>query len=132
MALRFGGGTAPGGEGSDAQDADGPAQGQGDDLSGAHFAGAFDDALAVDANMALLDQRLRRGAAFDEPDAMQEAIDPHGVSEDVLTLSVSKGPARRFDRLSVSALEAGHPFFNPAKAAKALPGRAGSARWCGR
>jgi hypothetical protein len=30
--------------------------------------------------MALLHQSLGRGAAFDDPDAVQEAIDPHSVS----------------------------------------------------
>ena len=77
MAKRFGRGPAPDGEGGDAEDADRAAQGEGDDLSGADFLGAFEDALAVDADVSGVDQRLRGGAASDEPDAVEEAIDPH-------------------------------------------------------
>ena len=38
------------------------------------------DALAVDADMALLDQRLGQGAALHQPDAMQIAVDPQRLS----------------------------------------------------
>jgi len=80
MALCFDRGTAPRGEGDDAQDADRPAQRQGDDLSGAHFLGALEDAFAVDANMPFMEKRLRSAAALDQPDGVKEAIDPHRFS----------------------------------------------------
>ena len=77
MALRFGRWAAPGGEGGDAEDADRAAQGEGNDLPGTHFLGAFEDALAVDADVPGMDQSLRKRAALRQPDAVQITIDPH-------------------------------------------------------
>ena len=37
----------------------------------------FSDALAVDADVALFDERLGERAAFGQADAVQEAVDPH-------------------------------------------------------
>ena len=74
MALRLGGGTTPRGERGDAKDADRPAQRQGDHLPGAHVLGAFEHALAVDADVPVMNQCLRAGAALDQPNAVEEAI----------------------------------------------------------
>jgi hypothetical protein len=69
---------------------------QGDDAPDPHRFARLRDALAVDAGHALPDDRLRQRTAFYQPDAVEVAIDPQGY---------------RFGA------------FNPASAAKALPGR---------
>ena len=68
-------GTAPFGQGEHAKDADRAAQGERDDLSRAHFLSRFEHPLAVDPDVALVDQRLGEGAAFDQPDAVEIAVD---------------------------------------------------------
>jgi len=73
---RLGGGAAALGEGEDAEDADRAAQGQRDDLAFAHLLGRFEHALAVDPDMALIDQGLGQGATLDQPDAVEIAVDP--------------------------------------------------------
>ena len=83
MAQSFGRLSAACGEGGDAQDTDCRVQGQNDDVAGTDLLGAFEDALAVDANMPGMDQRLRGGAAFDEPDAVEIAVDPHRLALEV-------------------------------------------------
>ena len=83
MAACFGGRAAAGGQSRDAQDADRAVQGERDDLAGAHFLGRLEDALAVDADVAAVDQPLRKGAAFDQPDAVQEAVDAQRLALEV-------------------------------------------------
>ena len=51
---------------------------QRDDRSRLYILGALFNSPAVDADVAAFDDSLRLGAAFDEPDAMEKAIDPHG------------------------------------------------------
>jgi hypothetical protein len=80
MLPRFGRRAAARWECGDAQDADRPTQGQRNHLPDADFAGAFEHAFAIDTDMALIDQGLGGGSAFDDPDAVQEAIDPHWLS----------------------------------------------------
>ena len=58
--------------------ADLAAEGQSYDASGLHlFAGLFDP-LAIDADVAGLDQRLCVRSAFRQPYAVEEQVDPHG------------------------------------------------------
>ena len=76
-------GALPQGVAIDAQDADGAVKRQRDDLARAHFLGWFEDALAVDADVAGVDQPLREGAAFDQPDAVQEAVDAQRLALEV-------------------------------------------------
>jgi len=52
---------------------------QGHDAPGAHFLRAFLHALAVDADMALINDVLGDGAALHQPDEEQEAVDPHQI-----------------------------------------------------
>ena len=51
-------------------------QRQGDDTSRADFFARFEDALAVDPEVACLDHRLRERAAFCEADTVEKAVDP--------------------------------------------------------
>src|SRR5438270_10376986 len=75
--ARFGGGAAAGWQFDNAQDANVVAKRKGDDAADADFVGGFRDALAVDADAALVDDRLGEGAALHQPDEEQEAVDPH-------------------------------------------------------
>ncbi len=75
--ARLGRGAAASGEAEDAKDADLLVKREGDDASGAHFLGGFLDALAVDPDVALLEDGLSERAAFHQPNEEQEAVDPH-------------------------------------------------------
>ena len=52
-------------------------QGECDDLPLAHRLGGLEHALAVDPDMALLDESLSERATFDQPDAVEVTVDPH-------------------------------------------------------
>ena len=51
-------------------------QRKGEDLTFVHLLARFRNAPPVDADMAFFDKRLRKGSAFDQPDAVKEAVDP--------------------------------------------------------
>jgi hypothetical protein len=73
---RFGRRSAPSGQAKDLKNADLPAKGQSDGASGADLFARFLDPLAIDADMAGLDHNLGQRAAFDQADAVKEAVDP--------------------------------------------------------
>ena len=52
-------------------------QREGDHATDAHFLAWLFDAPAVDADMPFLEDVLCEGAALQEPDEEEEAIDPH-------------------------------------------------------
>ena len=52
-------------------------QGECNDASDVDVLGRLFDALAIDADVALLDDVLRESAALHQPDEEEEAVDPH-------------------------------------------------------
>ena len=75
----FGRGAAALGQGEDPEHANLAVQGQRNDAPDAHLLAGLVDALAVDADMAGVDQRLGEGAALHQPDAVEIAVDPHAL-----------------------------------------------------
>ena|SRR5688500_6286341 len=64
----------------DAQDPDALMQRKGDGASDPDRLAGLVDALAIDAQMAAVDQPLGKGAAPHQPDAMEVAVDPQGLT----------------------------------------------------
>ena len=77
---RFAGGAAAGGQGEDTEHADRVAERKGDDASGLHRLAGLLDTLAVDTDVAGVDQPLREGAALHQADAVEVAVDAQAAS----------------------------------------------------
>src|SRR5439155_5095074 len=73
-------GTAAAGKGYDLEHPHPPMKGDCDNAADAYLLARLLDAPAVDADVAGGDQALRGRAAFDQPDAVQIAVDPHFLS----------------------------------------------------
>ena len=56
---------------------------QREDASDAHRLAGLDDPFAVNPDMAAIDQKLGKRAAFHQPDAVQVAVDPQGSALEV-------------------------------------------------
>src|SRR3954463_948696 len=81
--------AAPFGQFKHAEHAHLAAQRKRNHASDADLLGRFFDPATIDADMALLDHALGDGPAFDEPDAVQIAVDPQPYPRGRLSLASS-------------------------------------------
>src|SRR5690348_2549465 len=91
-------------------------QRQRDDAPDAHLLAGFLDASAVDPNVPGVDDRLSEGAALEEPDEEEVAIDPH-----VFFLSLASSAKAWLEGVRRSVLLPRRPRHRQASPARAKP-----------